>query len=396
MSHILSLNQSQLQVRNLITNPFGSAALGTLQGGSVTSSATGSLDVTTVKIGSRTSSIKITPNGTVSDTYWAFGDVNFTLAALQPGRTYTASGWFYQAAAQTSSFASGPRPRGIRFFYSVNSGSGGPFPESGSQAPNIAGLQRVVYTFTVPSNAVQAFLRFYNGSEQTADVCWWTNLMLTEGATVHDYADGDTPGWKWDGTPGASTSVGYDYTIGSVFGTPFTQSYNPALGTIVDKPASQPFTVYSVSTSTSFSTAPGIYSTGNASGSLGSPLVVRLLGTGTGFRVDRSHDDAAPWLWSVSQVATTGKAQITAVVTTATGASLSANGNAPQNITHTSTTWHPLNANKIYVGIRDGSTSYANGNTTIQAILTYAGTHTAPQQLAVSAWLANKYGVALA
>ena len=34
-------------------------------------------------------------------------------------------------------------------------------------------------------------------------------LMLTAGPQLYAYADGDSPGWRWEGAPGASTSVGY-------------------------------------------------------------------------------------------------------------------------------------------------------------------------------------------
>lgn len=35
-----------------------------------------------------------------------------------------------------------------------------------------------------------------------------TGLMITKGATLHNYADGSSPGWVWNGTPHASTSTG--------------------------------------------------------------------------------------------------------------------------------------------------------------------------------------------
>jgi hypothetical protein len=33
-------------------------------------------------------------------------------------------------------------------------------------------------------------------------------LMVTQGSTLYNYADGNSPGWSWTGTPNASTSFG--------------------------------------------------------------------------------------------------------------------------------------------------------------------------------------------
>lgn len=62
---------------------------------------------------------------------------------------------------------------------------------------------------TAPANAVTARFTltpssaFGGGNTLDVDSC-----MLTTGSTLHTYADGDSPGWSWNGTPHASTSTG--------------------------------------------------------------------------------------------------------------------------------------------------------------------------------------------
>lgn len=47
-----------------------------------------------------------------------------------------------------------------------------------------------------------------NKSWQAGDTIDTTGLMVTQGATSYNYADGNSPGWSWTGTPNNSASFG--------------------------------------------------------------------------------------------------------------------------------------------------------------------------------------------
>lgn len=74
--------------------------------------------------------------------------------------------------------------------------------------------QRLSATGTAPANAVSAVFIWgpYPGSGAPTAIVGQTvdfdALMVTEGSTVYNYADGDSAHWSWNGTPNASTSTG--------------------------------------------------------------------------------------------------------------------------------------------------------------------------------------------
>lgn len=43
----------------------------------------------------------------------------------------------------------------------------------------------------------------------TGSILSLRNPMVTLNAQPYSFADGDSPGWKWEGTPGVSTSIGW-------------------------------------------------------------------------------------------------------------------------------------------------------------------------------------------
>ena len=71
--------------------------------------------------------------------------------------------------------------------------------------------QRYSLTFATPINTATIGCRFtISGGTPTAvigNTLDITAVMLTEGQLV-DYADGNSPNWIWNNTPGASTSTG--------------------------------------------------------------------------------------------------------------------------------------------------------------------------------------------
>lgn len=74
--------------------------------------------------------------------------------------------------------------------------------------------QRVSITATAPSNAVRGLFVWgpYPPSGSPTAVVGQTldfdGVMITEGATLYNYADGSSTNWVWNGTPNGSTSTG--------------------------------------------------------------------------------------------------------------------------------------------------------------------------------------------
>lgn len=206
---------SPLVVRNQIPNPNAVlAANGTLERGG--SSGAANQRATDVP-GYITTGHRLVPTGVPgnNDSFLHFGDQTPGVMRLElrPGRTYRASGWCYIPAAHIGTLRP-LRARTISFFSTTGISN----TQSSPAAPNAPGLHWVTFTFTVHASATNGFLRFYNGSDNPADIVVWTGLMLTEGTAEHKPCNGDTPGWRWTGTPSASPSEGYPYTLESAAG----------------------------------------------------------------------------------------------------------------------------------------------------------------------------------
>lgn len=60
-------------------------------------------------------------------------------------------------------------------------------------------------TFAASGSAVAYILRGTGAATHSFDV---DSLMMTDGSTLHPYADGSSPAWVWNGTVGNSTSTG--------------------------------------------------------------------------------------------------------------------------------------------------------------------------------------------
>lgn len=67
---------------------------------------------------------------------------------------------------------------------------------------------RIYNTFTTSSSGAIAFY-VLNNTTTTAGMQWWVDdVMISPGTTPPNFADGDSPGWVWDGAAKASTSTG--------------------------------------------------------------------------------------------------------------------------------------------------------------------------------------------
>ena len=154
-----------------------------------------------------TNSFKITPNSaTNNDSYMTLGgDLGGFRAGLQAGKTYTISATVRLAAPLTGSLA-GNGSRQITAWYTSATGSHS--RSTSNQAPNVAGQARVSVTYSIPSDATAAWLRFYNGAVSGSGIVWYDDIMITEGSTQYAYADGDSPGWDWNGSANNATSTG--------------------------------------------------------------------------------------------------------------------------------------------------------------------------------------------
>lgn len=138
------------------------------------------------------------------------------------GQKYTVSAW-----AKVNRTA--PIFFGIRF-HDAPSMQGTYRGENSPTTPTLtAGTwTRISTTITVgagQSTWVGAFIGIQarTGSPQAGDTFQLTGLRITAGTDSisldGQYMDGNVPGWRWVGTPDASESVGYPYTLESIAGT---------------------------------------------------------------------------------------------------------------------------------------------------------------------------------
>ncbi len=72
---------------------------------------------------------------------------------------------------------------------------------------------RISTTMTAPAGAVRITGVVTPSMSPTSawavgDTLDGTGLMVTQGSTLYNYADGSSPGWAWTGTPNASSSIG--------------------------------------------------------------------------------------------------------------------------------------------------------------------------------------------
>ena len=72
---------------------------------------------------------------------------------------------------------------------------------------------RLDVTFTAPANSITTVVRFYLPSAGSAGLVNNSTfdtdqVMLTQGSTLYNYADGNSTNWVWDGAPNNSTSTG--------------------------------------------------------------------------------------------------------------------------------------------------------------------------------------------
>jgi len=187
-------------ITNLTTNPSIENDISTYGASNV------SATMSTNWAAQGTRSLRQVPGSTSSsDSFSAIGgDSGGIRMGLEPGKTYTLSATIRVPSAMSGTLDT--RARTIVVY--TKEGTAGYVPTSSQQATNATGTTRLNVTFTVPTNATEAFARLYNGARQGGGDTYWDAIMLTEGSTAYNYADGDSPGWAWKGTAGNSASSG--------------------------------------------------------------------------------------------------------------------------------------------------------------------------------------------
>lgn len=124
--------------------------------------------------------------------------------SLKPNTAYVASAYVYVPAASGEVRLSVQGP-GYQTGNPAN-------VESYSGSPRDQWV-RIVRPFTTQAddgdNSVSAYILNRNATDNVeADQFWADSFMITEGTTLHPYADGNAAGWIWSGTAGLSKSSG--------------------------------------------------------------------------------------------------------------------------------------------------------------------------------------------
>jgi prepilin-type N-terminal cleavage/methylation domain-containing protein len=151
------------------------------------------------------SSVKLTNTSTADtgDIRLSGGSATTFPPGMVPGETYTVSATLRMTAPLSGGHNRSPR---VMFFHSINSSS---FTEVfGPKANNVAGVQTISHTFTVPANATGVVLGLGGSSSVIGEAVYYDNVIMTQGSTPYSYADGNTANWVWNGTVNNSTSTG--------------------------------------------------------------------------------------------------------------------------------------------------------------------------------------------
>lgn len=144
---------------------------------------------------------------TVADSGINFtGNLTQTALGLLPSRRYTIS--FSIVSETTRSFKFSKQGTG------VVSGTLAPF----TLTANVP--RRMSYTFDTSASVAGAVALYVLRTDSELGTFRASQVMITEGETVYDYADGSVPGWTWTGTALRSVSTGYPYTLESIAGKP--------------------------------------------------------------------------------------------------------------------------------------------------------------------------------
>jgi len=140
--------------------------------------------------------LAVTRVATGGDSYSAYPLTGFAI----PGNVFTVSYWAKGNGTTALSSTS--------FVQEVGGSSRnyGSIINAGTVIPST--WTRYTVTFTAPADASSTFRLILRTGATANDLVDYDALMVTSGPTVYTYADGDSPGWVWNGTANNSTSSG--------------------------------------------------------------------------------------------------------------------------------------------------------------------------------------------
>lgn len=289
-----------------------------------------------------TKSLRITVSDwATTDTFASLeGDTGAIRLGMVAGKTYTISGTCRLAAPQTGTPSL--RARKIVLFYNQNNGA---YQEvSSNQAANVAGIERVKLTFTLPTDTTEAFVRLYNGTVAGSGDIWWDDVIVEEGTTSGDYFDGSNP------IQNLMTNPSFESTLGT---------WTTVSGGTVSRDTSTGYVGTSSAKINVVNSIDGAYFSGSAATVTGGTVITTSawvkapVGQSFRFDTDTSPDGTS---WQVSN--TTNH--------TATG--------NWQRVNHTTTM--PAGTTKVTVGFKSNATW--TGSIWVDAILIEIGTVLTP------------------
>lgn len=151
-------------------------------------------------------SLKLTPNNSTPDSFvGVVGGIGGIFLGMQPGNTYTASGWCYAPTEAIGNIHPNRFRKIVAFTKAPSTGSG--YVETRSELTAVAGTStRLSVTFDIPVDATEAFIRLYNGSDNAADFVYWDALLVEKTTTTKSFFDGSLPGYEWTSIENASAS----------------------------------------------------------------------------------------------------------------------------------------------------------------------------------------------
>lgn len=199
--------------RNLVVNPSFEVSTAT---GWSTNGATVTRSTNWANRGTASMRATGTPATTAGDARLLGGSPTTFPPGLTPGGTFRMSCWYYTPVALTTFDTSDTsRQHRILLIYSTNGTSYDVFA-FGPQFPNIVGVQRVWYTFTLPLNATGGILAIgVAGSPADPSYVTYLDAVMLEAApgpgAPPDAFDGTARNARWEGTAHSAPSVGFGY-----------------------------------------------------------------------------------------------------------------------------------------------------------------------------------------
>lgn len=178
---------------NATPNASTSVLMGTLPVGVSGAPTTCKSFQSTQWVGNGTKSVRCVPKNTSNDTFVELGTEFRPALPASAGQTFTILGTLRMPAAQTGSLFVTAR----RYRAQVATPGGNVdivFTYAAGTPANVAGVQDVRATFTIPADATGwNFLRAYNGASAGNGDVWWDNLVIVNGVYTGPYFDGSGP-----------------------------------------------------------------------------------------------------------------------------------------------------------------------------------------------------------